>query len=92
MVGALGLTWLQSCNCRNRLNEWATSEGLTLLEARYVWRFQGPNPLGRSQYQTMYRVKVWDARGQISQAWVTLGTYWGIVEYFNPAVSDVVWT
>jgi hypothetical protein len=36
MVAAIGLTGLQS---RNRLNEWAKSEGLTLLEARYVWRF-----------------------------------------------------
>jgi hypothetical protein len=88
MVAAIGLTGLQS---RNRLNEWAKSEGLTLLEARYVWRFQGPNPLGRSQYQPVYRVKVWDARGQILQVCVTLGTYWGFLEYFNPAISEAIW-
>ena len=92
MVGVLGLTWLHHRLCRNALNAWAKSEHLTLLEARYSWPFQGPNAWRRSRYQTQYRVKVWDAQGQISQAWVTLGTYWGIVEYFNPAVSDVVWT
>jgi hypothetical protein len=93
MIGSLGILFGSSCwqsqNCRNRLNAWAKSEHLTLLEVRYVWRFQGPNAWSRSQYQTMYRVKVWDAQGQILHGWVTLGTYWGVLTWFNPPVSDV---
>jgi hypothetical protein len=95
MIASLGIvfgsSWLQSRNCRNRLDAWAKSEHLTWLEVRYVWRFQGPNAWNRSQNQTMYHVKVWDTRGQVLQGWVTLGTYWGALNWFNPPISEVTW-
>ena len=89
---AVGSIWFQSRNCRNRLQAWAKDNGFVLLEARYIWRFQGPDAWSRSQYQTLYRVRVKDRQGQISLGWVTLGTYWGFSTYLNPEVSQVVWT
>ena len=56
---------------------------------RYSWPFQGPGAWRRSRNQTQYRVKVWDARGQILHGWVTLGTYWGFMDWYK--VSDVTW-
>jgi hypothetical protein len=88
LIVVIGVTWFHHRLCRNGLNVWAKSEHLTLLEVRFSWPFQGPDAWRRSRNQTLYRVKVWDARGQILHGWVTLGTYWGWTWY---TVSDVTW-
>jgi hypothetical protein len=89
VVFVFGANWWHDHMCRNGLNQWAKSEGLTLLEVRYVWFFQGPDAWRRSRKQTQYRVKVWDAQGRILHVWVTLGTYWGFMDWYK--VSNVVW-
>lgn len=70
---------------------WLRTENQNMyrLEVRYVWLFQGPDAWRRSRNQTQYRVKVWDAQAQILHGWVTLGTYWGFMDWYK--VSDVIW-
>jgi hypothetical protein len=87
-VFVFGMVWLHHRACRNGLNSWAQNENLTLLEARYVWPFQGPDAWRRSRNQTQFRINVRDARGQDLHGWVTLGTYWGWSWY---KVSNVTW-
>jgi hypothetical protein len=84
-----GMVWWHHRACRKGLNAWARTEGLTLLEVRYSWPFQGPDAWCRSRNQTQFRIKSRDARGQDLHGWVTLGTYWGFMELYK--VSNVVW-
>jgi hypothetical protein len=88
-VFGFGMVWWHHRACRNGLNAWATNEHLILLEVRYVWPFQGPDAWRRSRNQTQFRINVRNARGENLRGWVTLGTYWGFMDWYK--VSTVTW-
>jgi hypothetical protein len=77
-------------NLQNRLNEWAKSEGVTIISQRGARFYEGPGAWVRTENQNVYRLEVRDRKGQVRLAWVTFGKDI-LSSEINPEISNVTW-
>ena len=77
-------------NSNQRLQDWAKSEGATIISQRQARFYEGPNVWRRHEYENTYRLEVRDAKGRVRTAWVTVGDHKVMFET-NPEVTNVTW-
>jgi hypothetical protein len=77
-------------NLQHRLDEWAKSEGVTIISKRGARFYEGPSAWVRTENQNMYRLEVRDGKGRVRLAWVTFGKDI-LSSEINPEISNVTW-
>jgi hypothetical protein len=60
---------------KSLIQEWADENGYRLLDYQYRWLVRGPFFWTTSKGQTVYRVTVEDARGNVRKGWVRCGSW-----------------
>jgi len=71
-IAIAGLIWHFSRSA-NVLDQWARENGLRLLEREYRWFVKGPFFWTSSKNQTVYRITVQDAAGNLWRGWARCG-------------------
>lgn len=64
------IVWAQIFYCR-RIRRWAASQGLTLVDWRGAWFFEGPGAPFRSRYKQTFWIEVADRDGLAATGWLT---------------------
>jgi hypothetical protein len=77
---------------KGRLNDWAKSEGVTLISHRAARFYEGPGAWRRGEYQDTYRLEVRDGKGRVCLAWVTFEDTSGVFYKTNIEITNVTWS
>ena len=73
VLAAIGWTFSRS---REMLEEWATSNDMRIVSARFCWLRRGPFFWTTSKNQTVYRITVADDDGIARTGWARCGSFW----------------
>jgi hypothetical protein len=74
-----------------RLNDWAKSEGVTLVSHRGARFYEGPGAWRRGEYQETLRLEVRDGKGRARLVWVTFEDTNGSPFKTTIEISNVTW-
>ncbi|HEX8911507.1 MAG TPA: hypothetical protein VF796_04035 [Humisphaera sp.] len=72
LVGLVSIAWNSGAGER-MLDRWAAANGYTLLSAEHRWLAQGPFWWRTSKNQSVYRISVRDAAGEVRTGWARCG-------------------
>jgi hypothetical protein len=76
---------------QGRLDDWAKSAGVTIINHRGARFYEGPGAWGRGEYQETLRLEVRDAKGQTRLVWLTFSDTNGALQKSNIELTDVTW-
>src|SRR5215203_3704968 len=74
VIGLASMAWSFS-RSRSLIQEWADENGYRVVEAKYRWIVRGPFFWTTSKSQTVYRLTVEDAHGNLRRGWVRCGSW-----------------
>ena len=71
----VGMTLARNVRSQSILDQWARANGLTIVNASQSLFFKGPYTLMSSRDQSVYRITVQDAGGNVRTGWARCGSW-----------------